>query len=474
MTYLIGASLVLLVLAGAVLLLRLFRNGIARPLEPVEALERRNEELSAALEQVLEVQADLIQAEKLSAMGRMTAGLAHELNNPLASIVGYGQLLLEHLEMHGDELGGSVREEFIVPILREAARAQHLVRNSLSLARTPGSSLTPVPLAPSVGVVQALREYAFRQAGLSIVVEEIPDCHVWAEPEMLQAVILNIVNNALDAMTPEGEGRLTITARRIGNELYLRFDDDGPGLENPERALEPFYSTKPVGKGTGLGLALVHRFMTLFGGGVQVGNRPDGGAHISLRFRTAPAPPVGGSGFDRHRTAEGMTLTAASYLGAPGSALHPADSVSEEETRSGARRPSTSVAPGGSEGSADPPPRVLVVEDEAVLRALHARILRGLGAVVLLAHDGAEARRLIEEQEADLVISDVKMPGECGLTLYRWIASERPHLLDRFLFVTGDISDPELVELAELQPELFLRKPFEVQDYKTRVSSLLP
>ncbi|MEX0843244.1 MAG: histidine kinase dimerization/phospho-acceptor domain-containing protein, partial [Gemmatimonadota bacterium] len=263
--YLIGGAVALLFLSGTILLFWLFRTRIARPLqvlaaatekigtgqldvrvpEPPEpelhtlatgfnrmaenlkrataALEHRNEELSTALDQVSEAQAELIQAEKLTAMGRMTAGLAHELNNPLASIVGFSQLLAEHLEKQGDDVGDEVQEEILGPILREASRAQHLVLSFLNFARRPEAAMGAVPLAQVIGVVQALRDPAFRQKGLTLVVEEIPECDVWAEAQMLQGVVLNVVNNALDAMAPVGEGRLVVSARLMGDDVDLRF-----------------------------------------------------------------------------------------------------------------------------------------------------------------------------------------------------------------------------------------------------------
>lgn len=512
----IGAGVALLFLTGTILLFWLFRTRVARPLqvlgtatekigmgdldvrvpEPPEpelntlaigfnrmaenlqrataALEHRNEELSAALDQVSEAQAELIQAEKLTAMGRMTAGLAHELNNPLASIIGFSQLLAEHLEKHQDDFGDEVREEILAPILREASRAQHLVLSFLNFARRPETAMGTVPLAQAVGVAQALRDHAFRQAGLTLVVEEIPECDVWAEAQMLQGVVLNVVNNALDAMAPVGEGRLVVSARLMGNDVELRFDDDGPGIAQPDRVLEPFYTTKPVGQGTGLGLALVHHFMTLFGGSVQVGNRPTGGARITLRFRITSPPPDHESPPEQPQLREEPVLTAAGYLGAPNAAPRPTVPASHQRVGAEVKGRAAPVTVSQGIEPADPSrPRILVVEDEASLRLLHKRILGRLEAVVFLAAEGAEARRILSEVVVDLVLSDVKMPGESGLDLYRWIERERPELLDRFLFVTGDVSDPELVALAERRPELFLRKPFEVEEYLARVADLL-
>jgi DNA-binding NtrC family response regulator len=118
--------------------------------------------------------------------------------------------------------------------------------------------------------------------------------------------------------------------------------------------------------------------------------------------------------------------------------------------------------------------RTLVVEDEAPLQTLQDRILSRTGGEVLLAVDGAEARRVLERTDVDLVISDVPMPGEGGLDLFRWILRERPSLPWRFLFFTGDIGAPEFISLAERWPGTFVHKPFEVEEYLRQVRTIDP
>jgi two-component system NtrC family sensor kinase len=117
---------------------------------------------------------------------------------------------------------------------------------------------------------------------------------------------------------------------------------------------------------------------------------------------------------------------------------------------------------------------VLVVEDEATLRDLHARFLEKLGLEVFLTTSGLEARDLLSSQDVDLVISDVKMPGEMnGITLYQWISDCRPALAQRFLFVTGDTQDPGFPALLASNPNRFVTKPFELQEYLRKVSLIL-
>jgi signal transduction histidine kinase len=424
-------------------------NRMAENLEAAASdLERRNEQLTDALERVRATQDELIQSEKLTAMGRMTAGLAHELNNPLASVLGYTELLSTHLTETDRSSSSEIREEFVRPILQEATRAQHLVRHFLLFSRGSQAELGPVSVRKVVDTVVELRGQAFERAGLGLEVEEVPDLHVLAESQMLQGVFLNLLNNAFDAMRPANSGTLRVRVTPTSRDrVEIAFEDDGPGLPHLDRIFEPFFTTKPVGEGTGLGLALVHRFVTGFGGSVRAWNRPEGGACFLIGLRT----------------------------------VEPGTRPPEEPAETGAGRQEEDGREAGSSDQLEcfvrllpgEGPRILVVEDEAHLRSLQRRILARLNARVIVAPDAGDARRILAEQEIDVVISDVKMPGENGLDFYRWLEEAHPALADRFLFVTGDVSAPELVALAEERPDLFLHKPFRVADYLARVREVV-
>lgn len=407
-------------------------NRMAENLETAsDRLQTRNAELATALESLRTAQDELVQSEKLSAIGRMTAGFAHELNNPLASVLGYAQLLVDRIgeTVEGREV--DVGEEYLRPILQEATRAQHLVQNLLHASRSPDSEVSAVCLRDVLDVVVPLRAYAFQQAGLAIEVQVDERLCVRAEPQRLQGILLNLVNNAFDAMEPRGRGTLAIAAARDDDRVEIVIQDDGPGFEQLDRVFEPFFTTKPVGEGTGLGLSMVHQSIRAFGGEVVAENREEGGARVVVRLPWAEAPE----------------------LPAPSAGPRPRTAPSAE--------------------SRDRAVRVLVVEDEALLRSLQERILTRLPAEVLLAGSVAEARDLLADHEVDLVVSDVKMPGESGLSFYRWVEEHRPDLTDRFLFVTGDLSGDSLVALAERHPDRFLTKPFQVTDYLQRVRRIL-
>jgi C4-dicarboxylate-specific signal transduction histidine kinase/CheY-like chemotaxis protein len=405
-----------------------------------EELLGRNAELSDALEQVRAAQQELVEAETLGAIGRMTAGLAHELNNPLASVLGYSELLSSRLdELPGND-GAALRTEFVDPIVREARRSRLLVRSLLQFARRADSELGPVALREALRVVTELRGFAFEQAGLRFVTEDIPDVAVIAERQHVQGVFLNIVNNALQALMVQGRGTLVVHGRLEGEMVELCFDDDGPGLADPARVFEAFYTTKGVGEGTGLGLALAERFMQSFGGSISASNRPEGGARFTLRFVRSHESPE-----------------AARPLYTP-----------EHGTPLPLRRvEATDVAAAPTRDA------VLVVEDEVHLQRLHEKLLARLDVEVVVCGSVAEARRIVTERSFAVIISDVKMPGESGIAFYEWICRTRPELASRFLFVTGDVGAPDLRRLVEDMPDAFLHKPFEGREYLARVGRLL-
>lgn len=397
------------------------------------ALASRNDELEVALEQVRATQAELVQSEKLGAVGRMTAGLAHELNNPLASVLGYGEMLAAHLRERGATAPEELADRFVSPLVREATRARLLVRSLLHFSRRAAPEIGPVCLQSALDVVIGLRRGAFEQAGLHLEAEPVPGLLVIAEQQRLQAVFLNICNNALHAMRGRKDGTLRITVVESVDFIDVHCEDDGPGITSPERVFEPFYTTKEAGEGTGLGLALSRRFVMDFGGGIQASNRDQGGARFTVRLRRAD----------------------------------PDAQVSSLVADQGA-------LPAAHHGETTVPRRcVLVVEDEPELRRLSALMLARLDVEVLLAGDVPAAREVLNSREVDLIVSDVKMPGESGIDFYSWIRVQRPAMTSRFLFVTGDLTMPELGEFAAEHPMAVIHKPFEVQDYLQRVRSML-
>lgn len=416
----------------------------ARFRETNAELRERHAELAETLERVQQGRPGQAQDQKMSALGAMLAGLAHELNNPLASVLGFGELVRDHLRDRPTAEHLEIQREVVEPLVSEALRARELVRNLLQFSRKSANKLEAVPIAEPLETVTRLRTYAYTQDGLELRADLEPGLTVRADAQGLQQVFLNLISNALDAMRGGRGTCLTIRARQLDREwVEVVAEDDGPGLPEPARVFEPFYTTKAEGEGTGLGLSIVHRLIRQFGGEITAENGPAGGAVFRIRLRAAhPATAV-----ESARPAAPTPLPAAASL---------PDSM-QSAARDGAD-----------------PSRVLVVDDEQPIRSLQQRILEREGFEVLTASAGTEARDLLGREEVDLIISDVKMPGEMnGIALFEWVKSARPELVGRFLFVTGDIQEIARGSLRTAHPGRFLTKPFQVDEYLRHVRAAL-
>lgn len=419
-----------------------------------ESAVAQNRELRQALDHLHTTQEELVQHEKLSAMGQMLAGLAHELNNPLGGILGMAECLRQELSESPDAGARGMGRDLAAPLEREALRANALVRSLLSFARKPGGTLESVGLAAAVSTAVGLRAHAFAQAGKTLHVDVSPSLHVIADSQKLQHAVVNLVNNALDAVIAGGGEGLAIRAHPDG-DAYLRldFDDDGTGIENIDEAFTPFYTTKKAGEGTGLGLVLVQRFMNEFGATVEAANRPHGGARITLRLRRGAAPQTD----QPEWTLEVPAVSPIQYVtSAQGRSVEPAlarvsDTAAETSTR----------------------PRVLVVDDEPSIREIQRRLLTRAGLDVLVAAGGSEARDIMQRENVDLVVSDLRMPGEMdGYALLQWMERERPGLAETALLATGDVSGTASVALP-VPPDRILNKPFAGTEFVERVLAAL-
>ena len=411
-----------------------------------ETVEMQNEELRQSLEQLQETQTELVQHEKLSAMGQMLAGLAHELNNPLGGVLGMAELLRADLAASADPDARRIGTELAEPLEREAVRARDLVRSLLSFARKATGTVEPVDLQATVGNAVALRAHAFVQAGRRLDVNIPPTLRVMADTQKLQHAVINVVNNALDAIVSGGGHALAITAS-VADDATVRldFDDDGPGFRDPGAVFTPFYTTKPAERGTGLGLTLVQQFVESFGGSVSAHNRPEGGARLTILLRRA-----------------------AGSVEQPSDAAHArAPLIVAIDGRAAPDAPGAHAARGAT------PQRVLVVDDEPSLREVQRRLLMLEGIDVLVASNSAEAREILAREHVDLVVSDLRMPGDAdGLDLLAWLEEDYPHLARHALLVTGDVSGASHSSYS-VPAERRLSKPFTRQEYVTRVRAAL-
>ncbi len=237
------------------------------------------------------MQEQLIVTDRLASIGELASGIAHELNNPLTSIIGFSDLLLEK------DVPDEVKEDLRV-INREAQRTAGVVRNLLTFARKHEPKKQPVDVNGAIKTVLALRAYEQKVNNIQVNTRLAPDLpEVMADGFQLQQVFLNIVINAEHFMTEaHGRGNLTITTERVGDIIRASFTDDGPGIaeENLGHLFDPFFTTREVGKGTGLGLSICHGVITGHGGRIYAESELGKGATFIVEL-PIPTPDNGGT-----------------------------------------------------------------------------------------------------------------------------------------------------------------------------------
>jgi signal transduction histidine kinase len=254
-----------------------------RDVEAVTASElARIELLAADLSVALELkslQSQLIRSEKLAALGQLVAGVAHELNNPLAAVMGYSDLLSD------DVPPGAARDK-LDKLVNESRRMKKIVENLLRFSRQSTVDRKSVDLAPVVKDVLTLREYYAHTRGLEIISDirsNLP--RVAVDEDQFKQILLNLINNSIDAVeNMEGPKRITVRAFARGNRAVVEVEDTGPGFKDLNRALDPFYTTKPVGKGTGLGLSICYGIVKEHDGEIRLSNLQPRGSRVTVEL----------------------------------------------------------------------------------------------------------------------------------------------------------------------------------------------
>lgn len=376
------------------------------------------------------LQAELLQAQKMEALGHLVSGVAHELNNPLSAIVAFSQLIRRDAHLPDD-----LRHDADL-LVQEADRTRRIVQNLLDFAR----QLPPERRATAVAqlVDQTLRLHAYALSTNRITVEldlpaDLPPIDV--DPNQAQQVLLNLTLNAIQALRDRGgPGRLIVSACRTAaaepdHELVrITVADDGPGIPEATRAhiFTPFFTTKPVGQGTGLGLPVSFEIVAGHGGRLWFEPRPEGGSRFHLELPAA--------------------IRRASDLA------------------SAHRRHRPRPAAGGT---------VLVVDDEPAIRAFLARTLIEAGHGVIAAAGGAEAFERIRGRRVDAVLLDHRLVGMDGLEVFERLRRQRPRLARRTILMSGDVFDRTLRTFANANGLHLLAKPFDLETVEATVRQAL-
>ncbi len=384
----------------------------------LEALVRDVSERKKLDDQSRDGRYQLLQAEKMAALGQTISGVAHELNNPLATILSWAERLAER------NVDDKTRQGLEV-ILAESERAARIVRNLLTFARKRQTTRAMVDLNQVVRETLALRADEQKVSNIQVVEalsSGLPE--VFADGHQIKQVLLNLVINAEQACLG-ANGRGTIVVRTSYDvdrgSAVLEVNDDGPGIaeERQGRVFDPFFTTKEVGQGTGLGLTVAYAIVQEHSGRIWLTSTKAQGASFFVEL------PVSGQ-----------------HLNAPAARA--------------AQQPISLEAFKGL--------RVLVVEDEPALAVAVSEALEDAGFTVDRAGDGEEGLTRLTEANYDLIVCDLKMPRIDGMQFYRAMAAATPALARRVIFVTGDVAGTDAERFLEETACRWLSKPFRLGD----------
>ena len=397
---------------------------ISRQLATTIEKVRLYEETCRAYEDLRKTQEQLLQSEKMSAVGQLIAGVAHELNNPLTAILGYAQLLeTEGLNPRA--------QDFVGKLFKQAQRTHRVVQNLLSFARQRKPQRDEVDLRRVLEETMALREYDLKSNNIQVHTQ-LPSepAMVVADPHQIEQVFLNIINNAVDAILETGHtGTLKIRIAAENGHICTQFSDDGAGIKDPKRIFDPFYTTKSVGKGTGLGLSIFYGIVKEHGGDIVASNNPEAGATIEVKLPAVAA-----------------TVAAA------------------EPTR-----PVTRVHESAISG------RVLLVEEEEAVLEFERDVLSGAGAAVVTARSAQDVKTRMLSEPVDAIIMSGKMAGQWSAReSYSWLKENCPGMEKQILYTFSNSVEPgEGRAFLQENNIPHLVKPFEVAELIAQVRKLL-
>ena len=366
------------------------------------------------------LQDQLIQSEKMSAIGQLIAGVAHDLNNPLASVVGFADYLTEV-----PQVPPALREPLTV-IQEEAERASNIVKNLLSFARKQEHQRRPTALKPLLDATFLLLRNQLMAHRVEARLDLDPDLPMPdIEPNQIQQVFVNLINNAAQAIASTGRpGTVVVRARRWLDGIAVDVVDDGPGMSEALAAqvFEPFFTTKPEGEGTGLGLSISQGIVREHGGRIMLATEEGKGStftvQLPLATQPAAAPPELGS------------------------------------------RPTSRRL------------RVLVVDDEPHILHYMRATLEAWGHIPVVATDGQEALELAVRESFDLIISDLRMPRLGGREFYEELARRNAGMAARLVFSTGDTVRGDTLAFLESMGRPYLHKPFSLSELRTLLDQI--
>jgi len=394
------------------------KDGDVRTIQVTYSTPQLDEEVLCVIRDVTDqkmLQEQLIQSEKMSAIGQLVSGVAHELNNPLAGISAFAQLLLSEKRFPPDQRTAAEM------IYAEARRASRIVQNLLTFARQHKPERTPTQVNQVLDDTLELRGYELRVRGIDVerdYDEQVPE--TMADAHQLQQVFLNLITNAEQAMerSERDKQRLTVRTRRAGDVLRIEIEDTGAGIPPNllERIFNPFFTTKPTGSGTGLGLSISLGIVREHEGRIWAENAAQG-ARFVIDLPIV-APRITGD-----------------YPAVPPSA------------------PITDRL------------HILVIDDEASVRVALQRYLASRGHEVETTASGKEALARMREDAFDAVIVDMRMPDVSGEQLFQELKARDASYAERVIFTTGQLVDDSVRTFLASTGRPCVPKPFEFSSF---------
>jgi two-component system, NtrC family, sensor kinase len=367
------------------------------------------------------LQDQLIQSEKMSAIGQLIAGIAHDLNNPLASVLGFADFLTEV-----PNVPAGIREPLTV-IREEAERASSIVKNLLGFARKQDNQRRPTALKPLLDATFVLLRNQLMANRVEATIDVEPDLPMPdVDPNQIQQVFVNLINNAAQAIASTGRpGIIHVHARRWLDGVAIDFIDDGPGMSDTLAAqvFEPFFTTKVEGEGTGLGLSISQGIVKEHGGRIMLSSEEGKGSTFTVQLPLSTRAPM-------------------------------------PETDTSARSPSKKL-------------RVLVVDDEPHILHYMRATLEAWGHIPVVASDGEEALARATGESFDLIISDLRMPKLGGREFYQELSRHNPIMAGRLVFSTGDTVRGDTLAFLEALERPYLHKPFSLAELRTLLAEVV-
>jgi signal transduction histidine kinase/CheY-like chemotaxis protein len=376
------------------------------------------------------MQSELMQAEKLATLGKLIAGIAHEINNPLTAILGGASVLAYDIE-------NPEHKETLEAIAHEAQRAADLVKNLLAFSRRQSGNMQVRAISDIIRDTCGLVRHQLKLKNIRLTVG-VPDKSPLVKVNSLQIeqVILNLINNAEHAIEMEGrsDGNITVEVEEEQDTVTIHIIDNGIGMPTEVRdsIYDPFFTTKEVGKGTGLGLSIAQGIIHAHQGKIVCSS----GLHAGAVF-TVILP----------RAKEEVATEASEPAAKAGMEIKPPAPIDPQSQL-----------------------RILVVDDEELIRSALSRFLKAYHFDVVTAQDGQEALAIAHREVFDLVISDIRMPRMNGLEFYRGMLEVDRIYRQRFIFMTGDLISTDLITKVRETPCPCLEKPFSFE----RLLELIP